>query len=421
MKRFLSCLLILSALLAGCSAPPQGAPVQKAEEKVTLTVLAGQSTSDAGVQEMIDEEILDAFPEVDLEWEVMDWGANFHPQLQAKFASGEVPDLIIGKAQDVGAYAPSGFLAPLPEQMASYVREEGLLGVRHQGTLYGMPYNANYQGVLYNKNIFWRYGLTVPRTPADLREIVDKLKEAGVTPFATHFQENWFAANVFMQFASNQTFLQQPTWGDLFREGKVSFSTSTQMQNALRQVQDLSENTWGDAQTIDQAESDKRFIQEKAAMYVTGSWSMQPVGALAPSMQVGIFPYPNDTGDAKLLFEPNLTFMKGVNTAHSALADRILTFLFQDKDLAESICNFTQTAPLLRDVPARYPALLAQDVQSYRDSGRIADVTVGNNQIGWSFQDGFAAQINNWVVGKTDFAAVLGWADQNRADSRSIV
>lgn len=46
-------------------------------EEVTLTVLAGQSTTDAGIEDMIDEALAEKYPEITLEWECVDWGNDF--------------------------------------------------------------------------------------------------------------------------------------------------------------------------------------------------------------------------------------------------------------------------------------------------------------------------------------------------------
>ena len=96
-------------------------------------------------------------PAVTLDWERMDWGEKFQSQMQAKFAAGEVPDIMIGKAQDVATYYPSGNLAPIPASLMQYVREPSLPAVTINGTAYGIPYNAFYQGVFYNKDLFEKY------------------------------------------------------------------------------------------------------------------------------------------------------------------------------------------------------------------------------------------------------------------------
>ena len=109
-------LLALCAALSGCAiVPAPEAPRQ--EEKVLLTVLAGESTSDPGMADLIHERIEKAFPNVELEWENVDWGERFSVRLNAMLSSGEAPDIIIGKAQDIQAFYPTGALGVFPESI----------------------------------------------------------------------------------------------------------------------------------------------------------------------------------------------------------------------------------------------------------------------------------------------------------------
>ena len=81
-------LLALCAALSGCAIVP--APeTPRQEEKVLLTVLAGESTSDPGMADLIHERIEKAFPNVELEWENVDWGERFSVRLNAMLSSGE--------------------------------------------------------------------------------------------------------------------------------------------------------------------------------------------------------------------------------------------------------------------------------------------------------------------------------------------
>ena len=79
----------------------------------------------------------------------------------------------------------------------------------------------------------------------------------------------------------------------------------------------VKEHSFRDSVLIDQFESDSRFMNGEAAMYMTGSWSMQFADEYDGEVRFGIFPYPNQNGDSKLIRETNMTFMKGGNTAYS--------------------------------------------------------------------------------------------------------
>lgn len=421
LKCFVSLALFLSLSLMGCAAvyrPPQREEGSRGSAKsVTLTILEGQSTSDAGIQDMLTDMLKSKFPNVNFEWESVDWGEQFSSQMQAEFASGEFPDLIIGKAQDVATYALPGYLAPLKNELASYMTPEGLHAGTVNGKLYGAPYNAVYQGVLYNKNLFWRYNVRPPKTLKELNNITERFKQVGITPFAAHFKENWYIGNITMQFVTNEIFLKNPLWGSEMRQGLHSFSASKEYAACILHVRDILNNTWDDAFGIEQAQSDRRFANGEAAMYLTGSWSIQSIHAIRPDLALGIFPYPNQDGNAKLIFEPNLTFMKSSKTKNSDLVDQILLTVFKDNDLAESIFDFTQTSSMLKSVPSRYPALIHSDIEAYTKAEQTTDVTVGNTQLIWSFQDSYSRKISEWLGGKRELSSVLQYMDSNKEDS----
>ena len=112
--------------------------VAKENDTVILTVLAGQSTADAGMEDMIDEWLEERYPDVRLEWECVDWGENFDAQVRSRFAAGDIPDIIVGKAQDVKAYVGTGNLAPIPDSCAKMVEPHALEAVTVHGAAYGL-------------------------------------------------------------------------------------------------------------------------------------------------------------------------------------------------------------------------------------------------------------------------------------------
>lgn len=386
-------------------------------EKVTLTVLAGLSTTDAGIEDMIDELVEEYYPEIDLEWEIVGWGERFAPQLVAKFASGEVPDIMIGKAQDVSTYVSTGNLAPLEGAYLDNILEMSLPGVTFDGKVYGLPFNALYQGVLYNKELFRNFSIEVPKTKEDLDNIVEKFNKAQITPFASHFQEIWYVGNITMQFAMNEVFANTPNWGDQFRNQTVSFSTSDEFSKCFAYNQWILDNSWEDALMINYIDCDERFANGSAAMYVSGSWSLQNIIANNPNMEVGIFPFPNDEGNSNLIFEPNMTFMKSSKSEHGEEIDKVLELLFNNEEFAIEVFNFTKTASMLKDIGPTYPELIQTEIDDYVNEGRITDATVGNTQLIWSFQEEYSRQIYSWLQGHGSMENALKYADDLRESS----
>lgn len=424
-KQYLICLVIgIVVCVAGCGLHKEEnrAFVSKEDSKIIINVLAGQSTSDAGIEDMINEAMAEKFPEIELEWECVDWGENFSSQLQGKIASGDIPDLIVGKAQDVIPYAQSGAIEPIAIEGIEKIEDTALRSVSTDGRVYGIPYNALYQGVLYNKTIFEKYGLREPKTREELENNVAVLEQQGILPFATHFQESWNIGNMTMQFMIGEVFQKEADWGERFRAGDVSFADNPVMKNCFEQNEFLLQHTFADALRIDQYESDKRFAEGEAAMYLSGTWSLQAIDQYAKDnegyhAEYGIFPYPNATGDASLIKETNITFMMGKNSPYKEQVEQILEELLQNEALMQEILDFTQTYPVVEGVELSYQSSIHEDVEKYEQEENIVDATAGNGQLVWTYQNELATQALKWLSGEQGLDKVLRYADENRKSS----
>lgn len=415
-KRAMS-VLLAAAMITG-TMTGTAVMVKADDEPVTLTVLAGQSTTDAGIEDMIDEALAEKYPNITLEWECVDWGNDFQPKMQQYMQSG-LPDIMIGKAQDVSTYAPQGVLGEIDSTYLDRGLDAARENVTIDGKTYGLVYNAMYQGVYYNKAMFKENGWEIPKTLDDLQAIIDDCKEKGITPFASHMVDTWSIGNMSMQFAMNDVFNKTPDWGDKFRAGEVSFSDSEDMQNALNYNKLIYDNTFEDTFSTEQTDCDAKMVLGDAAMKVSGSWSIQNFLDIDENFDFGIFPFPNQTGDSKLIFEPNITIMTSANTEHQDAVNDFLDLMSSDKDLAVEILDYTKTASMLKDVTPTFNNPSQEDIDKYASEDMIVDVTLGNNQLVWGgFQEENAKDIATWLQGQESLEDCLKACD-GRVDSSS--
>ncbi len=390
-----------------------------AGDEVTLTVLAGQSTTDAGIEDMIDEALAEKYPEVTLEWECVDWGNDFQPKMQQYMQSG-LPDIMIGKAQDVATYAPLGVLGTIDDTYLDKGLDAARENVTIDGSTYGLVYNALYQGVYYNKTMFKENGWEIPKTMDDLQKIIDDCNAKGITPFASHMVDTWSIGNVTMQFMMNDVFNHTPDWGDQFRDGKVSFSEDQNMQTAYQYNKLIFDNTFPETFSTEQTDCDAKMVLGEAAMKVSGSWSIQNFLDIDENFDFGIFPFPNQTGDSKLIFEPNITVMTSAATKHQDAIDKVLDVLTSDTELATEIYDYTKTASMLKDVSPTFENPSQEDIDKYAASGDIVDVTLGNNQLVWGgFQEENAKYIASWLQGEISFEDALKASDDRVGASKA--
>ena len=331
--------------------------------------------------------------------------------MQQYMQSG-LPDIIIGKAQDVNTYASQGLLGEIDATYLDRGLDAARENVTFDGKTYGLVYNALYQGVYYNKTMFAENGWSVPTTQAELQAIVDDCKAKGIVPFASHMVDTWSIGNVTMQFMMNDVFNNTPDWGDKFRAGEVTFADDEAAQTAYSYNKLIFDNTYPETFSTEQTDCDARMVLGEAAMKVSGSWSIQNFLDIDENFDFGIFPFPNQTGDSKLIFEPNIAIMTSAETEHQDAVNCVLDVLSGDKDLAVEILDFTKTASMLKDVAPTFPNPSQADIDEYAAKGMIVDVTLGNNQLVWGgFQEENAADIAAYLQGDISFEDCLKASD----------
>ena len=386
----------------------------------TLRILDGQSTTDAGIEKIIDAALSARYPAIKLDWEIVGWGTDLNAKVQQYIQSG-LPDIIVGKGQDLATYSSRKILAPITgKPYLKNVLDDAVKSATFNGTTYGVEFNALYQGVYYNKRIFKDNNLSIPKTQAELQALIRKLNSLGITPFATHFLDLWSIGNITMQFAINDIFARNPGWANEFRAGRINYATSPEARVIYNYNKLLYDNTWKDETfSLEQTKADARLVQGKAAMKVSGSWSIQNFLDVDPDFDFGVFPFPNQAGNAKLIFEPNITFMKSATTKYSDAVDKVFEVITSDKDAAQKIYDLTKTAPLIKGVTPSYKNPSQKDIDAYAAKGQLVDANTGNLQLVWGgFQDENAKDIAAWLQGSETLDQALKAADSRRAVSK---
>ncbi len=415
-------ILFVMGIMNFINPTPRGEFVMKEDDgKPTITILAGQSTSDAGTEEMIQKVLEEKFPDVNFQWICVGWASdNYKMRLMGKYDISNPPDIIIGKAQDAASYAETQLLLPVPEECVRNVPAEDVETVTHDGQIYALPYTCQYQGVLYNKELFAENNFAVPQSTEDLQDLVKQMEEKGITPFASHYQEAWNVGNNSMQFFMNEIFQYDPDWGDELRSGNSSFRDNPQAKQCMYNSRYILEHSWEDALQLEQYDCDERFAKGEAAMYLTGCWSLQTIGQTSQLIEIGIFPYPNEAGDAKLIKEYNISFMKGRNTKNSELVDEILLELGNNLELAKNVADYTKGESTFTSLQDYVITEIQSDIAVYEKNNRVIDVNIGNKQLIWSYQSDVAEEELLWLQGKKGLDEVLTYADMTIENSLAV-
>jgi raffinose/stachyose/melibiose transport system substrate-binding protein len=141
------------------------------------------------------DEFMTMHPNVTIDINVLENEA-FKAALQTNLQAGDVPDLFQswgggGLREQVDAGLVQDITAASSELVKNL--NPGAVGLYNiDGKQYGIPFNLGMVGFWYNKDLFAQAGIEAPPTTWDeLLDVVQQLKDAGITPIAVGAGDKW--------------------------------------------------------------------------------------------------------------------------------------------------------------------------------------------------------------------------------------
>lgn len=226
---------------------------------------------------------------------------------QAMSARGEPPDVMIGGPID-GAKARSGVLRTLegyfdtpitygknPETPWRQVFNQALVEMQKvDGKDYGVPAEGAYTFVIYyNKDLFEKHNVSVPRTWQQLMQAAEVFKSAGIAPFTLAgvwaYYMHWWFFSLAQRIAGEQALLAA-----MYEDKAASWNQPDFLQAAteiqtLRDKQHFVEGFQG----MDHIASHQEFLAGRAAMDFVGTWFPGEMGSAIPAdFKLGSFMFP---------------------------------------------------------------------------------------------------------------------------------
>lgn len=304
MKR-LMCLiftLVLAVyLLSGCSGGSKTANTESKNaaqaEKVTVDVFQFKvEFKDAF--ESAAKKYTESHPNVTINVTTVGGGTDYGAALKAKFNSGEEPAVFnVGGPQDVAIWKDK--LADVSDTKAAGQALPGLLtGVTIDGKPYGLPYNIEGYGLIYNKDIFTKAGIKAEdiNTFEKLEEAVKTLdankSKLGIDAvFALPAKETWVTG-----LHMSNAFFSPEFDGDIMK----AFNAKTidfKYQDAMKKMLDL-QNKYSVQPTASldyAAQVQKLFGTGRVAIIQQGNWvfpDLSKMDADFAQNKIGMLPYP---------------------------------------------------------------------------------------------------------------------------------
>lgn len=245
--------------------------------------------------------------------------------LQTRLNSGTAADVFIITAENKADVMNGGFAKDLSgEPWIGNIADAAKATYTKDGKVYGAATASWGGGILYNKDLLAKVGVTSPpATWDDFLALCKKLKDAGVTPFyepADGISVSLAALLGLENEASGGT-MDADIWA-----GKTSFAktwTEPLQQWDMLFTEHL-ESPSVAGLTGDQVMSE--FEKGKVAMIGTGSWALGSIQKAAPDLHVAFMPVPGDS-DTYWAGAVSPGYAINAKTTHLSAAEKLVEFL----------------------------------------------------------------------------------------------
>ncbi|WP_223733348.1 ABC transporter substrate-binding protein [Streptomyces purpurogeneiscleroticus] len=293
--------------------------------------------------------------------------------IRARLVKDDVPDVItLNGASTFGELASAGVFYDFSgkkvtgEVVPGVKKVLGDLGTAGKGEVNGLPFASNASGVLYNKELFAKYGVEVPRTWDDLIEAAKTFKKAGVTPFYGALKDAWTSLPPFNQLAAN--IVPPDGFWDARRQGRTSFGKD--YPEVARKLTEIYRYTQKGALSRDYDTANQAFAKGEAAMYVQGSYALPPVKTFKPKFGIGFFPLPagNDPAAARLVSGVDVALTMGRHPRHPKESMAFINYLMRP-EVVSAYSKEQSAIPPLKGTAPSDPAL--KPLTPYIADGRI--------------------------------------------------
>ena len=185
-------------------------------------------------------------------------------------------------------------------------------------------------GAIYNKAIFRRAGVEVPRTWRELLSVFSRLRAAGIAPIALGNQTPWVTQLVDYAIAASTAYVDNPRLADDMRAGHATFATSGWRKTLSRYVELSKRGCYAPSPNGTTLERQRSLLATgQAAMIVQVAPVMHDVQLAAPRGEFGMFPFPANDRPEELRVAAGLSVGLAVSakSPHRDEARRFLAFL----------------------------------------------------------------------------------------------
>ncbi len=294
--------------------------------------------------------------------------------LKTRFIREDNPDIIgIGGDIDYSNFLDSDMLMDISDFEGLKDIKDNYLNINKDlefipmKGVYAVPYAANAAGILYNKDMFAKYGWKIPVTWDEFLHLCETIKQAGEQPLYLGYKDTWTCLAPWNAIAVS---LCDSNLAYKVNSGKATFKEAYH-ETAIKDKM-LLQYAQPNPVAYGYNDACTAFAQGQSAMYTIGSYAIPQIKSVNPDMNIGsfVFPASNEEGVNVLNSGNDLMFCVMEDCKYKEEAYEVLKFLLEDENVQMYIDAQSAIPCKKGDFELAYEL---QDMKEYIDNGIAAD------------------------------------------------
>ncbi|RSL31481.1 carbohydrate ABC transporter substrate-binding protein [Salibacterium salarium] len=378
MKKEIVTICLIGALSLSLSACQKKTEIETEEatmddKKITLNVRNPKVEIATPFEHMV-QAYEKEHPNINIEVHTVGGAMDDFSDLKAQMAAGNGPDIFTNPGYE-SARVWSEYLEDLSDQpWMDDAYEETLTPVTFDGSIYGMPMNLEGYGFIYNKDLFKEAGIdSLPSTLNELNAASEKLQQAGITPFATGYYEEWKLGDHLMNIAFAQQEDPAAFIKDL-NEGTDTISNNPKFKDLLQLIDVTLEYGSDEPLSTDYSMEVNTFAAGEAAMILQGNWIQPMIDQRSPNMSIGILPIPiNDDPDKEALVVNTPSYWvvnKQTTDEKKKEAKKFLNWMVSSEEGKRYMTERLKFIPAFKHIESDDSGPLAEQTMQYYEEGQ---------------------------------------------------
>jgi raffinose/stachyose/melibiose transport system substrate-binding protein len=320
-------------------------------------------------------------PNIEIKLELGPQGAELDNMVKTRLATQEMPDIFAYNAGSLfQALKPESQLQPVNDEPWIKDLDEAFVPtVSANDQVYGAPYGSAFGGgILYNKKVYEKLGLEIPKTWDEFMANNAKIKAAGIDAVIQSYGDTW-TSQLFVLADYHNVAAQDPDWDKKYTANQVKYAEEPALEGFQR------------LEAVNKAGYlNKNFGSVKfppaLSLLAKGKGAHYPaLTIIVPNLEtsdpdkiddIGFFAQPaNDAADTGMtLWLPLAVYIpKTTEGAKLDAAKKFLAFIASPEGCDVSAKAYAPTGPYMLDgceLPDDVPQAV-KDLQPYVDEGNV--------------------------------------------------